>query len=300
MKKVAVGIAVVFGFTLLQPVQAQANNQSIVIIDTAIDSTRKEFAGKLVQEVCLVESGVCPNGSKFQEGAGAATLPASQVYNNGFDHGTLMALIANRVNPNVNIIFIRIAGINPKNGAMYSFTEASVTRALDWTIANKTKYNIVSASASVGHHQLKTGPNYCPIKATHNQLISNIDQLSKIGVATMFAAGNGRDRSRIDFPACIPQAVSVGGTNTYNAGETPSLSIFFNTGPEIDFYTLGTFMTPVKNSMGTSASTVALSAYWAKNYKGSYNETYNYLKSIGKTTSNQFASTNSFVDVLGN
>ena len=299
MKKIAVGIVVVLGFTLLQPVQAQATQPSIVIVDTAIDSTRTEFQNKIVQEVCLVESGTCPNGTMFQEGPGAATLPKPAVYGNGFDHGTLMSLIALQVNPNANIIFIRVAGMNPRNQKMHSFTEVSVTRALDWAIANKSKYNIVSVSASVGHSAYNSGSNYCPIKAPHAKLISNITTLESLGVATMFAAGNGRDRSRINFPACIPQAIAVGGSNPHKAGELPTLSIFFNSAPEVDFYALGTFMTPVKNSVGTSASTVALSAYWAKNYKGSYKATFDYLKSIGKTTSNQFVSTNSFIDVLG-
>jgi hypothetical protein len=300
MKKIAVGIAVIFGFTLLQPVQAQAANESIVIIDTAIDSTRPEFKGKIIQEVCLVESGLCPNGTMFQEGAGSATLPVTQAYKNGFEHGTLMSLIALQVNPNVNVVFIRVAGMNPRTQTMHSFSDISVTRALDWVIANKNKYNIVSVSASVGHSSYNKTGSYCPIKATHSKLIANIETLMNNGVATMFASGNGRDRSRINFPACIPQAIAVGGSNPYNVGELPTLSIFFNTAPEVDFYALGTFSTPVKNSVGTSASTAALSAYWAKNYKGSYAATYDYLKSISKTTSNQFITTNSFVDVLGN
>lgn len=299
MKKIAVGIAVVLGLALLNPVKAQAANESIVIIDTAIDSTRSEFKGKIIQEVCLVESGVCPNGTMFQEGSGAASLPVAQAYKNGFEHGTLMSLIALQVNPNVNIVFIRVAGMNPRTQAMHSFSDVSVTRALDWTIANKSKYNIVSVSASAGHASYNRTGNYCPIKAPHAKLISNIETLMENGVATMFAAGNGRDRSRINFPACIPQAIAVGGSNPHKAGELPTLSIFFNTAPEVDFYALGTFMTPVKNSVGTSASTVALSAYWAKNYKGNYQSTFDYLKSIGKTTNNQFVSTNSFVDVLG-
>lgn len=299
MKKVVVGIAVILGLTLLQPVQAQAANESIVIIDTGIDLARQEFAGKNIYEVCVLESGLCPNGKSFQEGPGAATLPTSKAYSNGFDHGTIMTLIAHKINPNVNVVFIRIAGMNPKTGAMYTFTDLSVTNALNWVVANKDKYNIVSVSSSVGSHSLATGTNYCPIRATHKQLIANIDKLITMGVPTMFSAGNGTDRTRIDFPACIPQAVAVGGTNLYKSGQIPTLSIFFNTGNEIDFYALGTFMTPVKNAVGTSASTVAMSAYWAKNYKGSYVDTYKYLQSISKPTSNQFISTNFFVDVLG-
>ena len=34
--------------------------------------------------------------------------------------------------------------------------------------------------------------------------------------------------------------------------------------------------------VGTSLSNTALAAYWTKNYKGSFKDTYDYLKSIGK------------------
>lgn len=298
MKKLAVGIAIILGFTLLQPINAQAANESIVIIDTGIDSTRKEFTGKIVYEVCTLEAGTCPNGKTFQEGIGSATLPVDKAYRNGFEHGTIMTLIANKVNPNINIVFIRIAGMNPTTGAMYSFSDYSLTQAMNWVVANRTKFNIISVSASMGSHNLLSGTNYCPIRSTHKQLISNIDTLISNGVPTMFPSGNGRDRTRIDFPACIPQAVAIGGTNPYNVGEIPTLSIFFNTGPDVDFYALGTFMTPIKNAVGTSGATVAMSAYWAKNYKGSYKTTYDYLKSISKSTSNQYITTNSFVDIL--
>ena len=300
MKKIAVGIAVVLGLTLLNPVRAQAANESIVIIDTAIDSTRQEFKGKIVQEVCILEDGgLCLNGTTFQEGPGSATLPTSIVYSNGFEHGTIMTLIANKINPDVNIIFIRASGM--RLNKPISFSYLSVQKALDWVITNKTKYNIVSVSASVGHHNLDSGTNYCPIRATHTKFISNINMLSSLGVPVMFPSGNDqRDRTRIDFPACIPQAVAVGATNTYTSGTVPTISIFTNTGPEIDFYALGTFMTPVKNAVGTSGATAALSAYWAKKYKPSFNETYTYFVSISKPTYNQYVKSGLFIDVLSN
>jgi len=301
MKKIAVGIAVVLGLTLLQPVSAQAANESIVIIDTAIDSTRKEFQGKIIQEVCILEDGgLCPNGTTFQEGPGAATLPSNIVYANGFEHGTIMTLIANKVNPDINIIFIRSAGLRSGN-KLISFSYLSVQKALDWVITNKTKYNIVSVSASVGHHNLNTGENYCPIKSVHSNFIANINKLSSLNVPVMFPSGNNeRDRTRIDFPACIPVAVAVGATNPYTSGTVPTISIFTNTGPEIDFYALGTFMTPIKNAVGTSGATVALSAYWAKKYKLTFNETYAYFVSISKPTYNQYVKNGLFVDVLSN
>ena len=90
MKKVAVGIVAVLSLVFLQPVHAEPS-KSIVIIDTAIDSSIPQVKAKLVQEVCILDRMLCPNGTKFQEGVGAATLPSSQALVNGFEHGTYMS-----------------------------------------------------------------------------------------------------------------------------------------------------------------------------------------------------------------
>jgi hypothetical protein len=203
-----------------------------------------------------------------------------------------MSLIANQVNPNVNIIFIRIAGINT-NGTMSTFSDIEIAQALTWTIANKEKYNIVSVSASLGHHNLKTGANYCPITTRHDLLISNINTLSAMGVATMFAAGNNRDIARVDFPACIPSAVAIAGATEDNA-----ISPFSNGGPTADFYSLESFNTQVKRSVGTSAATAAFSAYWAKNYKGTYQSTYDYMRSISQKAVGRKIQTDLLVNIL--
>jgi hypothetical protein len=292
MKKIAVGIIAVFSLVLLQPVHAEPN-KSIVIIDTAIDSSIPQLKAKLVQEVCILGSMVCPNGQKFQEGPGSATLPSAQALKGGFEHGTIMALIANKVNPDVDIIFVRIAGVL-KNGKMDTYSINEVTKALTWVVDNKQKYNIVSVSASMGNHNLKTGLAYCPIKGSHSVLIGNIDKLSAVGVATMFSAGNNRDYARIDFPACIPQAVAVGGATEDNA-----MAPYSNAAPEVDFYSLGAFDTQIGRSVGTSAATAAFSASWAKNYKGTYQATYDYFVSVSKPAVGRTTTTNRLVSLLG-
>ena len=292
MKKIAVGIIAVFSLVLLQPVHAEPN-KSIVIIDTAIDSSIPQLKAKLVQEVCILGSMVCPNGQRFQEGPGAATLPSAQALKGGFEHGTIMALIANKVNPDVDIIFVRIAGVL-KNGNMDTYSITEITKALTWVVDNKQKYNIVSVSASMGNHNLGTGLKYCPIKGSHSVLIENIDKLSAVGVATMFSAGNNRDYARIDFPACIPQAVAVGGATEDNA-----MAPYSNAAPEVDFYSLGAFDTQIGRSVGTSAATAAFSAAWAKNYKGTYQATYDYFVSVSKSAVGRTTTTNRLVSILG-
>jgi hypothetical protein len=292
MKKIAVGIIAVFSLVLLQPVHAEPT-KSIVIIDTAIDSSIPQLKAKLVQEVCILGSMVCPNGQRFQEGPGAATLPSAQALKGGFEHGTIMALIANQVNPDANIIFVRIAGLT-KRGTMDTYSINEVTKALTWVVNNKEKYNIVSVSASQGNHNLGNGPKYCPIRVTHAELIGNIDKLSTSGVATIFSAGNNRDYSRIDFPACIPQAVAVGGATEDNA-----MAPYSNAAPEVDFYSLGAFNTQVGRSVGTSAAAAAFSASWAKNYKGTYQSTYDYFVSVSKSAVGRSTATNRLVSLLG-
>jgi hypothetical protein len=292
MKKVAVGLVAVLSLVFLQPVHAEPS-KSIVIIDTAIDSSIPQLKAKIVQEVCILDRMTCPNGSKFQEGLGSATLLPSQIYANGFDHGTSMALIANKVNPDANIIFIRIVGMKA-NGTKDTFNVFDIEKALSWVILNKEKYNISSVSASMGSRALGTGPKYCPTNATHTGLVGNIDKLLSLNVPTVFAAGNNRDYKRIDFPACIAQAVAVGG-----ATEDNFMSPFSNAAPEVDFYFLEIFNINGKNFRGTSASAAAFSAYWAKNYKGTYQSTYDYFVSVSKKATGRTTTTNRLVSLLG-
>ena len=289
MKKIAVGLITVFSLVLLQPVSAETK-PSIAIIDTAIDATIPEAYGKVIYEVCITERSSCPNGKGFQEGKGAATLKTEQIEKNGFSHGTSMAAIAGQVNPNINIVFIRIVGINP-SGTQQQYTDRSVISALDWVKSNKSNYNIVAVSASVGNRNFKTLTNYCPVNPV---LRNSIISLQSVDVATLFAAGNTYDYSRVDYPSCIAEAISVGATDR----GTNRISLYSNGGLDIDFYALGAYRAINKNHAGTSAATVALASYWAKSYAGSYQATLDLLRSKSKPAENSKVKTTAFVDIL--
>ena len=293
MKKIAVGLIAVFGLVLLQPAQAE-EKKSIVIIDTAVDTSLPELQGKIVHEVCLMEELRCPNKKSFMEGPGAATLPVPQVYSGGFGHGTQMALVATRTNPNINIVFIRIFPMDKNGNVATSAANANSTvkQALDWVVENKTKFNVVAVSASIGQRPRKHGADYCFINKRFDAgLKSSIASLKSVGVASAFAAGNDRDKARINYPACLSDSVAIasvsdrGNTETYN-----------NESADIDFYALGRYDLPSGNVSGTSSATAAFAAYWAKSYAGSYQTTYDYLKSIATTSDTNRL--NTVVDVL--
>ena len=290
MKKIAVGIVLVLGFASLQTAQAQIK-PSIAIIDTAIDSSAPQFEGKLIHEVCIMEEKRCPNGQTFHEGPGSATLPVSQAYSNGWDHGTIMASIAVQVNPDINIVFIRIVPMVVKTGRQSSYSQFALIDALNWVSNNKDRFNIVATSASMGHRNFRSGANYCPV---NQSLRSSIVKLQGMNVATLFATGNKYDYSRVDYPACIAEAIAVGATDKNNR-----IALYGNSGLEIDFYALGNYTVNNRNVLGTSASTAALASFWAKNYTGSYQGTLYLLKAKSKPAENEKVKTTAFVDILG-
>ena len=285
MKKVVGLLLILFTAAFLPAVSAE-EKPAIAIIDTAVDTSRVN----VTYEVCILYEIRCPNKKSFMEGLGAATLPASQLYANGFQHGTIMSTIASAVNKDMNIVFIRIVSMT-NTGKQGYYDENLVNEALKWVINNKSKFNIVAVSASLGSHKLKSGTNYCPI---NQALKSSIVSLQGLGVATVFAAGNNYDTARVDTPACTPEAIAIG-----SVGERGNVENYSNGGPDLDFYALGTYNTTLGRAMGTSAATAAFSAYWAKNYKGSYQTTYDYLKSIGKYAEGNGVKTNLFVNILG-
>ena len=292
MKKIAVGLIAVFGLVLLQPASAE-EKKSIVIIDTAVDTSLPALQGKIVHEVCLMEELRCPNKKSFMEGPGSATLPVPQVYSGGFGHGTQMSLVATKTNPNINIVFIRIFPMDKNVNVAYHAANANSTvkQALDWVIANKTKFNVVAVSASIGQRPTKRGAAYCSINRFDAGLKSSIQSLKSIGVASVFAAGNDRDKERINYPACLSDSVAIasisdrGNTETYN-----------NDSADIDFYALGRYELPSGNVSGTSSATAAFAAFWAKSYSGSYQTTYDSLKSIAITSDTNRV--NTVIDVL--
>lgn len=278
MKKV-VGLLVVLFTAAFLPAVSANEKPSIVIIDTAIDTS----IVKVLHEVCLMEELRCPNKKSFMEGPGAAHMPASK----GFEHGTKMVQIAQQINPNMNIVFIRIYpadrnGNIAKNAANVNST---VKQALDWTIANKSKFNIVAVSASVGETRFASGKSYCPVNIGVKNAIINLQNL---GVGTVFAAGNRYDYNKVDYPACVSEAIAISST-----GSRGNVERYSNRGIETDFFALGN----IAGSVGTSAATAGFAAYWAKNYKGTYLDTYNYMKSIAQSASTEGYITNLFVDI---
>ena len=244
---------------------------SIAILDTAIDDTLPIFKDKIIDEVCMVDWTSCPNGKSFMEGPGAATMPANLINLNGFDHGTQMTSVLVTNNPNIKIVFIKIIG-NTATGQRQIAFESAVFNALNWVAANKDKFNIQAVTMAQGHHNLLTGVNYCPSTPKTQTAVKN---LAALGIPTFFPAGNGRDYQRLDWPACLPESISVGAVDQQN--EIAAYSN--NDAVLLDLFALGSMpvVSPgnvIKNVAGTSAAIQVAAAQWVAIKQAKPNLTY--------------------------
>lgn len=302
MKKVAVGIVAVLGLTLLQAVPAKAAGETIVIIDTVLDTSRPELKDNIVYEVCMTESRRCSNQTSMeQEGPGAASLQAgltSLIYSNkDMRHGTDIALTVKAVDPNARIIFIRTTGVDVLKNNKVSIAHASnmkhLAKPLNWVAQNKSKYNIAAVVMSKASNAWGAG-NSCVPRKDDEQLVAAIKNVTNLGIAVMAGTGNDRNFTRTRFPSCIQETVSVSSVVDWQESID---EIQANHAADVDFYALGFWNLPTGRTSGTSLANAALAAYWVKNYKGSYQATYDYLKSISKPLKGGQVSTNFFIDI---
>ena len=276
--------ATVVAFTCITSAQAEDSlPATLVIIDTGIDSSLPIFEGHLIHEVCLLDWYLCPNGLNSQEGPGSATVQEDVMSFNGFDHGTQMASIALSRYTDLRFIMVRVVG-NSSTGLRMKVTDDDVARALEWVFQNKEKFNIRAVSMSQGHRNTSTARKYCPVVP---RVQKTIVQLKSAGIGVFFPTGNQADKKRIDWPACIPEAIAIGAINAEDEITKYSNMDFALT----DMYALGNLKAigagglPV-NSWGTSVSTQVAAVQWiefvTKHPTAAYSQVFMALRTSGK------------------
>lgn len=283
-KSLAIATGIVLLSAITVPVQA-AEKPTVVIIDSGFNTS---LINNVVAEVCIVKLTYgCNNGKLLDDSVGSTgtSIPILKNWKSEWDHGTKMAGVVNQVNPDANVLLIRNALVL-KPGAVNMGGEIEFGLALDWVIANKQKYNIQAVSFSRGSN-VKTKTGVCPIE---KGLQSKIVSLQSAGVPTIIAAGNDRDKVNVSYPACIPEAVAIGGI--FSASYTPKVwssyykTLGTNDGVALDFFAYGNFKTPAGPvAESTSSSAAAFAGYWSKVSNGNYFETY---EKLSKSTSNKF------------
>lgn len=268
MKKLtSICIVIALAAASITPAAQAATPKTLVIIDSGISADLPWVQQMLVDEACFIEYGKCPNGQSSMFGKGAASLDVARIKSRSFSHGTQMASVAYEIDPNTKLVMIRIVGMSDK-GFANSYTTRAVTRALNWVNENAERLNIGAVSLSVGRAYKEVS---CPIES---ELQTQVRNLLNRNIPVIAATGNGSNRLKVDYPACVPEVIAVGATDrryTLRAiqGWVYPIMLISNQGPDLDLFALGRYTTTdafgeKSVSMGTSSATAAFSTYVVK------------------------------------
>ena len=244
---------------MLVPAQGDPLQKSLVIIDTGFDTSLPIIKDAVIYESCIMFWSACPNGTSFQEGPGASALPSNISNTSNMTHGTQMASIAMNANPGQKIVLIRVIAYNAK-GDRLPVSDSTVVKVFKWIASKRAELNIGAVAMAQGYHPTTSGKNYCPKNVEFDKIILDL----KINnVAVFFPAGNAADKTRIDWPACIPAAIAIGAINS--KGQIADYSNYDRN--LIDFYTPGNAeaLLPggaASSAVGTSVSTLIAASYW--------------------------------------
>ncbi len=168
---------------------ATPKTPTIAIVDSGIDATRSDVAGRVLGQVNL------------------ASLPGNKPTGDGYGHGTFVAGIAAGSAPGY-------AGVAPKANLMSvdimndqgQATVADVVAAADWILQNKATYNIKVANFSL-HAVNRASIQFDPIDQAVEKLWLN-------GVTVVAASGNyavNGAQSGVQFaPGNDPFVITVG------------------------------------------------------------------------------------------
>lgn len=289
MRKLLLVLLLITGF--ISPAHA-VSDPTAVLIDSGVNTAL--YPDNIAYEVCIIENTTCANGKNFMEGKGASQQVSSK--NMEINHGEQMLSIMVKVNPSIKVIPIKIVGITSSGNPML-YTLASVKSALDWTVANRVKFNISVVNISQG--AIFAG---CRVPAG---LAEDITSLKANNVQVIVATGNDSNRTTMMSPACVPDAISVGATDNPWGGSKP-ISWDSKAKPYIARYSNGNTQTTLyanarwfvtnldgttKFMVGTSNATASVTS-WVLLHKGvDYASTYqNLIASASGTASNEWLS----------
>ena len=216
--KVALAVVAVLGVFFIQPAEANPG-KSLVIIDAYFQSGVAQGAISSTGSICTQVTPV----------AGAS---ASDPYN----HGTAVYSTAVKQNPNIKIIPICAGTVSVAGRGVLragSVTPDNFINALNWVNNNSSNVGAVSVSVFMNHN---TKPCMPPklISAspeTADTAIRGLIATLKSKNIPVFVATGNAPKTKVDYPACITDTVSVTSPgNVSDASTDLSVSLDNNAG----------------------------------------------------------------------
>jgi subtilisin family serine protease len=189
---------------------------NVALLDSGVDTDHPDLADDIVAEQCFCndhpspQKGCCPAGGIQQSGTGSAEDDEG--------HGTHTAGIitsagvvaAPGVAPDAGIVAIKVLSAS---GSGFS---SSIDAAFDWLVTNHQALGIRVVNASLGDGGEHNNPLASPCSGTPSA--NAVALLHAAGVVVFAASGNDGYDDGISEPACIPEAISVGGVYDASMG----------------------------------------------------------------------------------
>jgi hypothetical protein len=234
--------------------------KALVIVDSYFDSSK--ISGEVVN-VCIAKTGC--------ELTPTPVAGISSAYN----HGTAMAYLARKANPDVKLYLVRASSSfkNPRTGAVTIglINGNDLLNALSWVEQNVKEVSAVSFSYRISSNRK---PGDCKlstvgavnVRVVDPQIRSAITRLKDSGVPFFASTGNDRNRKPVDYPACIPDTMSVAagvGSSILSLSNHDSNTDYVGALPANTFsYTSSVFRFIPQT---TSSATVSVAALWTRN-----------------------------------
>lgn len=248
MKKIAIVILTSISLVLIQPSFAN-ESKSLVIVDAYFDS--RVINGNVS---CITpENNPCVSTTKVP-------VPTSLL--SPINHGNAMVEVAKKQNANIKIITLYSANSSsPVNAGNF-------INALNWIDKNSSKVSAVSFSGFFnGNRECSPATantaNYGGVKKADQTIRTLILTLKSKNIPVFAATGN-KPGTKIDYPACISDVVSVSTGDRNSAGQVVSgHALNENT----KYVALTEFWNYTSSVFGlipqtTSSATVAVATQW--------------------------------------
>ncbi len=255
MKKIVALVAVLF--SVVVPVQSNASEQkSLVIIDSYFDSKVYSPTVKCV----TISNAVCTD-------VVAVKKPS---VSDEINHGNAMAEVAKKQSPSLSIVLLRSG--TPSKNSVTPVNAGNFIEALRWVNLNSSTVKAVSVSRFFNANNGTCSPastNTAPyggVVGADKTIRELISTLKTKGIQVFASTGNKRG-TKIDYPACILDTVSVGTGEVNLAGNIISSNAFDANTDYVATSSVYSYLSPVMNLIPqtTSSATAAVAAQYVSN-----------------------------------